>query len=91
MNLGRAAVNRAVIHLLDPLTGDAVMTTIYIAMSSLKILRQQAFLSQRELAAKAGVSFRTVQRLEWGVHSPRGRTVRKIAKALGVRPQDIDW
>lgn len=52
-------------------------------MQSLKAAREAAGLSQRALAARAGVAFRTVQLLEWGRHDARLSTLERISRALG--------
>ena len=53
------------------------------------MLREQAALSQQELAAAAGVSRTTVARAEAGLIVPQPSTVRKLARALGCRPVDL--
>ena len=61
-------------------------------MMKLKDLREKkAFLSQAELAAKADMARRTINRLERGLERPHGRTVRKLAAALGVEPGQIEF
>ncbi len=55
----------------------------------LREAREVALLSQRELAEKAGVSLDTVQRMETGEGGVYGRTVRKIATALGLDPHEL--
>ncbi len=57
---------------------------------SLTTLRLRAALSMNELARKAGVSPNTVMDIERGSR-PRMSTMRKLAVALGVTPQDIGW
>lgn len=52
-------------------------------MTSLRALRERQGYSQRELAKRAGVAFRTIQLLEWGKHDARLSTIAKIDKALG--------
>jgi transcriptional regulator with XRE-family HTH domain len=42
-----------------------------------------------ELAEKAGVGRNTIWRLEHGVMGAQPRTIRKLAKALGVEPEDL--
>ena len=50
----------------------------------LKTLRLLAGWSQRDLAAHAGVTQRTIGKLERGVARARPSTTRKLAAALGV-------
>ena len=57
--------------------------------SSLHRLRELRALSQRELAALAGLSVTTVNRIENGQHRPMPKTVRKLARALGVSPEEL--
>lgn len=52
-------------------------------------LRQTKGLTQRELAALAGVSTGTVYRLETGRRGAYPVTVRKLASALGVAPEAL--
>ncbi len=42
-------------------------------------------LNQRELAAKAGVDYRNLQRMEDGEGNPTFKTLAKIAHALGIK------
>ena len=56
---------------------------------NLKELRESKFLTQDELAAKAGVSQFTVTRLESGLQKPYFSTIKKLAKALDVQPGEI--
>jgi transcriptional regulator with XRE-family HTH domain len=49
-------------------------------------------MSQRGLAAKAGVAFRTVQLLEAGKHDARLSTIDKLSAVLGVpKPAAFPW
>ena len=57
--------------------------------SNLHRLRELRALSQRELAALAGLSVTTVNRIENGQHRPMPKTVRKLARALGVSPEEL--
>ena len=50
----------------------------------LRQLREQALLTQDELARRSGLSKSTVNRLEQGLQDARISTVRKLAAALGV-------
>lgn len=52
------------------------------------IRRQKAF-SQEELAARANINIRTLQRIEKGETDPRGHTLNAICQVLDLRPEDI--
>ena len=53
-------------------------------------LREDLSLSQRELAAEAGISPATVLKIEQdAVDKPHPRTLRKLAEALEVSPRDL--
>lgn len=57
---------------------------------TLKEHRQKAYLSVREMAAKAGVGSDTVWRIENGDYKQlRPSTMRRVAEALNVHPSDI--
>jgi transcriptional regulator with XRE-family HTH domain len=53
---------------------------------NLRRLRRERFLSQRELARRAGLHAVTLTRLEGGAAAPSTRSVRALAEALGVEP-----
>lgn len=55
----------------------------------LKLLRDQAALSQVDLANRAKVSRATVADLEAGKRPARPSTLRKLAQALEVAPVDL--
>lgn len=54
------------------------------ALTKIKELRELKRLSQEELSEKAGVSLRTIQRMENGESAPRDSTLRNIASSLDV-------
>ena len=56
---------------------------------NLRRLRVERFLSQRELARRAGLHPVTLTRLEAGAAAPSTRTVRGLAATLGVEPRDL--
>ncbi len=60
-------------------------------MGTLKELRINLFITQAELATKAGITTETVNRLERGNRKPSFKTIRKLAEALGVEPGDIEF
>jgi len=60
-------------------------------MSTLKELRKHLYLSQEDLAGRSGMTAGTINRLENGKQAPRFGTIRKLAKVLKVKPDDIDF
>jgi transcriptional regulator with XRE-family HTH domain len=58
----------------------------------IKELRTRKGLSQEKLAETAQINLRTIQRIEGGETEPRGDTLKRIANALNVTPDElIDW
>lgn len=55
----------------------------------LKHWRAEKALSQADLAQLAGVDRVTINQLEVGRHRPRPSTIRKLASALQLEPQDL--
>lgn len=53
---------------------------------NIKMLRQQADLSQEDFAARVGCSVRYVGLLEKGAHSPTVKMLGEVANALNVQP-----
>ncbi len=58
-------------------------------LTRLRTVRERAALTQRELAAKSGVNYVQISRIEQGDVEPRPGTVRKLATALGVAPVEL--
>ena len=58
-------------------------------LARLKLLRLRKALTQQQLAHKAGINRTTVVRLEAGRDHPSPTTVRRLADALGVEPEDL--
>ena len=58
-------------------------------MAKLRELRRRRVLTLEELAEKAGVGRNTVWRLEHGLMGAQPRTIRKLAKALDVAPEEL--
>ena len=56
---------------------------------NLRRLRLDQFLSQAELARRAGLHALTITRLEAGSSAPSTRTVRALADALDVEPREL--
>jgi DNA-binding XRE family transcriptional regulator len=60
-----------------------------IPLPRLKDRRRRAALTQVELANLAGVSPSSIQALESGERAAHPRTVRRIAKAIAIEPQEL--
>jgi transcriptional regulator with XRE-family HTH domain len=58
-------------------------------MPTLREARRARLLTIRDLAAKAGVSTKTVVDVEAGRVAPKFRTIRRLAAALAVSPVEI--
>lgn len=58
-------------------------------MKKLKELRRIRVLTLRELEEESGVSYNTIWRLETGKTEAHPRTIRRIAKTLGVDPSEL--
>lgn len=56
----------------------------------IRCFREQAGLTQQELAEKAGLRQSHISRLEKGHHSPSALTMEKIAGALGIAVSELD-
>ena len=54
-----------------------------------RTLRLQRALSQQELALRAGLSRQVIAGVERGLHMARPHSIRKIARALGVRVAEL--
>ena len=68
---------------------DKMHSLVAYIGGQLKQLRDERFLSQRELAMLAGVSPTTVLSIERNETEPQRRTIRKLASALGVEPSKL--
>ena len=58
-------------------------------MTKLRELRQRRVLTLHELEERSGVSYNTIWRLENGRTGAQPRTIRKLAAALGVDPEEL--
>jgi DNA-binding XRE family transcriptional regulator len=56
----------------------------------LKDAREQAGLTQSQLAEKCGLPQSHISRLENGLHSPTSKTLEKISEALGIPASHFD-
>src|SRR5688572_30531381 len=60
-----------------------------VKLTRLKDVRQRKALTKQQLADRAGVNRVTIARIEGGKDEPFPTTVRKVADALGVDPEDL--
>src|SRR5689334_18650594 len=60
-----------------------------VRLTRLKDVRQRRALTQQQLADRAGVNRVTIARLEGGKDEPFPTTVRKVADALAVAPEEL--
>lgn len=60
-----------------------------LPLPHLRSWRIRRFMSQLELADKAGVSKSTMNRAEAGEEAISFANIRKIAEALGIKPDDL--
>ena len=58
-------------------------------VSPLRRLRQQAVMSQQQLADESGVARDTISKLETGQRRAYPTTIRKLATSLGVEPREL--
>jgi transcriptional regulator with XRE-family HTH domain len=55
----------------------------------LRDLRNEKLLTMKELANLSGVSFNTLYRLEHNLTGARQSSIKKLARVLGVAPQEL--
>jgi transcriptional regulator with XRE-family HTH domain len=65
------------------------MPTVVHIGDRLRAVRTRRLLTQEELAERARVSPSTVVNIERDNREPHFRTIRKLAKALGVEPAEL--
>jgi transcriptional regulator with XRE-family HTH domain len=62
---------------------------VEVDAAMLREMRHRRVLTMEELAEKADVGRNTIWRLEHGVMGAQPRTIRKLARALGVEAEDL--
>jgi transcriptional regulator with XRE-family HTH domain len=62
---------------------------VEVNVQRLRALRQQRVLTLRELEERSGVAYNTIWHLENGKREAQPRTIRKLAQALGVSPEEL--
>jgi len=58
-------------------------------MNGLKALREKRVITQEELSSASGVGVATISRLETGRVKPSIKTIRALARALGISPEEL--
>ena len=66
-----------------------MLTEVLYIGDRLRDLRKRALLTQKELADKSGVGVTTIIRIERNQVEPQGSTIRKLASALSVAPEEL--
>jgi transcriptional regulator with XRE-family HTH domain len=66
-----------------------MLTEVLYIGDRLRDLRKRALLTQMELADKSGVGVTTIIRIERNQVEPQGSTIRKLARALSVAPEEL--
>jgi transcriptional regulator with XRE-family HTH domain len=66
-----------------------MLTEVLYIGDRLRDLRKRALLTQRQLADKSGVGVTTIIRIERNQVEPHGSTIRKLADALSVAPEEL--
>ncbi len=55
----------------------------------LRDLRKRRLLTQEQLAERSGVGVATIIRVERNQVEPQGSTIRKLAEALDIEPEEL--
>ena len=66
-----------------------MLTEVLYIGDRLRDLRKRTLLTQKELADKSGVGVTTIIRIERNQVEPQGSTIRKLASALSVAPEEL--
>jgi transcriptional regulator with XRE-family HTH domain len=62
---------------------------VEVNVQKLRELRQRRVLTLHELEERSGVAYNTIWRLENGRSGAQPRTIRKLAAALKVEPEEL--
>lgn len=82
-------VNKSFINLNCKLTFAQTLNGNMELSERIKELRSQHGFSRDEMAKRAGLSLRTIQRIESGDTVPRGDTLRRIAEVFTLKAEDL--
>ena len=62
---------------------------MWVNGTKLREARERRLMTQPELSERSGVMVATISRIENGLQQPRIPTVRKLAKALDLDPEEL--
>jgi transcriptional regulator with XRE-family HTH domain len=62
---------------------------VEVNVDRLKALRHRRVMTLRELEQRSGVAYNTIWHLENGKRGAQPRTLRKLARALDVEPEEL--
>jgi len=62
---------------------------MWVDGAKLREARERRLMTQPELSERSGVMVATISRIENGLQQPRIPTVRKLAEALELEPEDL--
>jgi transcriptional regulator with XRE-family HTH domain len=66
-----------------------MLTDVLYIGDRLRDLRKRRLLTQEQLAERSGVGVATIIRVERNQVEPQGSTIRKLAAALNVAPEEL--
>ncbi len=66
-----------------------MLTEVLYIGDRLRQLRKQSLMTQEQLAERSSVAVSTIIRIERNQVEPHGSTIRKLAEALEVEPQEL--
>jgi transcriptional regulator with XRE-family HTH domain len=66
-----------------------MLTEVLYIGDRLRNLRKRSLLTQEQLAERSGIGVATIIRVERNQVEPRGSTIRKLAEALNVEPEEL--
>ena len=66
-----------------------MLTEVLYIGDRLRLLRKRSLMTQEQLAERSSVAVSTIIRIERNQVEPRGSTIRKLAEALGVEPEEL--
>ena len=66
-----------------------MLTEVLYIGDRLRLLRKRSLMTQEQLAERSSVAVSTIIRIERNQVEPHGSTIRKLAAALDVEPEEL--